>query len=46
MARFTINGGSVEVTVAPGTPLLWAIREQVGRDHHQHLPVRDVPAST
>ena len=30
MARLTINGKSVEVTVNPSTPLLWVIREQVG----------------
>ena len=30
MARLTINGRSIEVKVNPSTPLLWAIREQVG----------------
>ena len=30
MARLTINGKSLEITVDPSTPLLWAIREQVG----------------
>ena len=30
MARLTINGKSLEVNVDPNTPLLWAIREQVG----------------
>jgi isoquinoline 1-oxidoreductase subunit alpha len=30
MARLTINGKILEVNVDPGTPLLWAIREQVG----------------
>jgi isoquinoline 1-oxidoreductase alpha subunit len=30
MARLTINGQSMEVNVNPSTPLLWAIREQVG----------------
>ena len=30
MARLTINGRSIEVNVNPSTPLLWAIREQVG----------------
>jgi isoquinoline 1-oxidoreductase alpha subunit len=30
MARLAINGRSYEVTVDPGTPLLWVIREQVG----------------
>ncbi len=30
MARLTINGRSLEVNVDPSTPLLWAIREQVG----------------
>ena len=30
MARLTVNGRSVEVNVNPSTPLLWAIREQVG----------------
>ena len=30
MARLTINGKSLDVDVDPATPLLWAIREQVG----------------
>src|SRR3989442_3534297 len=30
MARLTINGKTLEVNVNPSTPLLWAIREQVG----------------
>jgi len=30
MARLTINGKASEVNVEPSTPLLWAIREQVG----------------
>jgi isoquinoline 1-oxidoreductase alpha subunit len=30
MARLTINGKTLEVDVEPATPLLWAIREQVG----------------
>ena len=30
MMRLTINGSSIDVDVNPGTPLLWAIREQVG----------------
>ena len=30
MARLTINGKSQVVDVDPSTPLLWAIREQVG----------------
>ena len=30
MARLTINGKTTEVNVDPSTPLLWAIREQVG----------------
>jgi isoquinoline 1-oxidoreductase alpha subunit len=30
MARFTINGRSVDFKVEPATPLLWAIREQLG----------------
>ena len=30
MARFTVNGKALEVDVNPSTPLLWAIREQVG----------------
>ncbi len=30
MARLTINGRSLEVNVNPSTPLLWALREQVG----------------
>jgi isoquinoline 1-oxidoreductase subunit alpha len=30
MARLTINGKPIEVQVNPSTPLLWAIREQIG----------------
>ncbi len=30
MARFTVNGKSVDVKVNPSMPLLWAIREHVG----------------
>jgi isoquinoline 1-oxidoreductase alpha subunit len=30
MVRLTINGSSMDVNVDPNTPLLWAIREQVG----------------
>ena len=30
MARLTINGQTHDIDVDPGTPLLWAIREQVG----------------
>jgi isoquinoline 1-oxidoreductase subunit alpha len=30
MARLTINGGSIEINVDPGMPLLWAIREHAG----------------
>jgi isoquinoline 1-oxidoreductase alpha subunit len=30
MARFTLNGKPTTVDVDPGTPLLWALREQVG----------------
>src|SRR5260370_7416247 len=30
MARLTINGKSQDINVDPNTPLLWAIREQVG----------------
>jgi isoquinoline 1-oxidoreductase subunit alpha len=30
MARLMINGKTSEVNVDPGTPLLWAIREQIG----------------
>ena len=30
MARLTINGKTLDVDVDPSTPLLWAIREQVG----------------
>ena len=30
MARLNINGVTHDVNVAPDTPLLWVIREQVG----------------
>ncbi|MGE3539811.1 MAG: (2Fe-2S)-binding protein [Candidatus Tectimicrobiota bacterium] len=30
MVPLTINGNSINVDVSPSTPLLWAIREQVG----------------
>jgi isoquinoline 1-oxidoreductase alpha subunit len=30
MARFTVNGQSVDINVSPTMPLLWAIREHVG----------------
>ena len=30
MARLTINGKTMDLTVDPRTPLLWAIREQAG----------------
>ena len=30
MARFSINGRTVDVDADPSTPLLWVIREQVG----------------
>ncbi len=30
MARLTINGKALDVEVDPETPLLWAIREQIG----------------
>ena len=30
MSRLTINGRTLDVDVDPATPLLWAIREQVG----------------
>jgi len=30
MARLTINGKTSDIDVDPGTPLLWAIREQAG----------------
>jgi len=30
MARLTINGNAHDIDVAPDTPLLWAIRENVG----------------
>src|SRR6266436_2926812 len=30
MARLTINGTARDVDVDPGTPLLWALREQAG----------------
>lgn len=30
MARLNVNGGVIDIDVAPGTPLLWALREQAG----------------
>src|ERR1700735_5584794 len=30
MARLTVNGKSYDVDVGPDTPLLWAIRENIG----------------
>ena len=30
MARFTVNGKAVNIDVDPNTPLLWAIRENIG----------------
>ena len=30
MARLTVNGKAYDIDVAPDTPLLWAIRENVG----------------
>src|SRR5207247_2510202 len=30
MARLTVNGKAHDVTVEPGTPLLWVLREEVG----------------
>lgn len=30
MAKLNVNGRLIEVDVAPDTPLLWAIREQIG----------------
>lgn len=30
MAKLTINGKTIDVDAAPDTPLLWAIREQIG----------------
>ena len=30
MVRLTVNGRSVEVNAHPDTPLLWALREQIG----------------
>ncbi len=30
MARLTVNGKAYDIDVEPDTPLLWAIREQVG----------------
>ena len=30
MARFVVNGKTVQVDVEPSTPLLWVLREQVG----------------
>jgi isoquinoline 1-oxidoreductase alpha subunit len=30
MARFTVNGKPIDVQVDPSTPLLWALREQIG----------------
>ena len=30
MARLNVNGKAYDIDVAPDTPLLWAIRENVG----------------
>jgi isoquinoline 1-oxidoreductase alpha subunit len=30
MARLTINGSTVDIDVEPETPLLWAVRENIG----------------
>ena len=30
MANLTINGKTIDVDVEPDTPLLWAIRENIG----------------
>jgi len=30
MARFSLNGQTVDIDVEPDTPLLWAIRENIG----------------
>ncbi|KAF0228322.1 MAG: isoquinoline 1-oxidoreductase alpha [Beijerinckiaceae bacterium] len=30
MAKLTVNGKTIDVDAAPDTPLLWAIREQIG----------------
>jgi isoquinoline 1-oxidoreductase subunit alpha len=30
MARFNVNGKAYDIDVAPDTPLLWAIRENIG----------------
>src|SRR5207344_1101182 len=30
MARLTVNGKTLDVNVDPSTPLLWALREQMG----------------
>jgi len=30
MAKFSINGQTVDINVEPDTPLLWAIRENIG----------------
>jgi isoquinoline 1-oxidoreductase subunit alpha len=30
MARLSINGQTVDIDVEPDTPLLWAIRENIG----------------
>ena len=30
MVKLNVNGRSVEVDADPDTPLLWAIREQIG----------------
>src|SRR6201986_2634489 len=31
MARLNVNGKTYDIDVAPDTPLLWAIRENIGR---------------
>ena len=44
MIVLTVNGTRHELDIEPETPLLWALRDEIGPDRHQiwlrHRPVR------
>ena len=33
MANITVNGARHQIDVEPETPLLWVLREEIGRAH-------------